>query len=61
MKENKYWFIFLILETILILILLNVSKELMKNGLDWIGNIIKLLVLLFIFYMMAKNINELIK
>lgn len=61
MKENKYWWITLILETIFILMLLNFSKELVRHGFNWIGNIIKLLVLLFIFYGMAKNFNELMK
>ena len=61
MKENKYWWVILILEVIFILMLLDFSKELVRQGFNWVGNIIKLLVLLFIFYGMGKNFNELMK
>lgn len=61
MRENKYWWVTLILEVIFILMLLDFSKELVRQGFNWVGNIIKLLVLLFIFYGMGKNFNELMK
>ena len=61
MKDNKYWILILFLELVLISTLLDLSIDLVKQGLMWVGYAIRLGVLLFIFYKIAKNFNELIK
>lgn len=61
MKENKYWWVILLLETILILMLLNFVKELERHGFYFVGRTIGIVVLLYIFYGFGKSINDIMK
>lgn len=61
MNEDKYWAGMFVLKIILIIILLEVSKDFINHGDTLVGNAIKLLVFLFIAYGIVKNFNEIMK
>lgn len=58
--EKKYWEIMFILEMVLLMALLDASKDLINHGMVLVGNGLKLVILFYIFYKIWKNVDELI-
>lgn len=60
MKENKHWFIMLILEYILIMLLFEFSRALVKNGNTYLGYGLEISVYIYLFYNVIKITKELL-
>lgn len=60
MKENKHWFIMLILESILIMLLFEFSTALIKSGNTEVGYGLEISVYIYLFYNLIKTTKELL-
>jgi len=61
MEQNKYWIIIAILETLFLILIIEVAKDLVNHGMFLLGNGLRLLGLLILFYRIGKGINDLMK
>lgn len=61
MEENKYWFVVLILRSIIILLLFDISKDMVNHGEILVGRLIQISTILYLFYAIGKNFNNLMK
>lgn len=60
MKQNNYWLFIFTLETILIILLFQFQKDLIRQGELIAGNVLKFILFGYIFYSIYKNISKII-